>query len=220
METDNEEVQILSSLKHKGKTLRSDDLLAKSHSPFPTVSKDKGQAKEDTPMMEDKNAELKEVGLEVNLDPAGDKAQDGSHLDIDLYFKNGTDYFNKVFLWVQKEITSIKSKQIQEASKIETLEAIGTGKFSSLLDYLGELTIGNAEEIINAQHNSFQILENRVGATEKRIEGVENTTKRIGEKSHKIIKASFDSIKVLISKLESDQGEKVLGIPQILRGGG
>ncbi|XP_059076436.1 uncharacterized protein LOC131875780 [Cryptomeria japonica] len=160
METDSEDVQILSSQKHKGKNLRSEDLGSKSCLPFSNVSKEKGLVGEDTPMKEAKNAELKEVGLEVNFDPVRDKAHDGSHLDIDLYFKNGTNYFNKVFLWVQKEITSIKEKKIQEASKIKTLEAIGTGKFSSLLDYLSNLTkaISNAEEIINAQCNSFQIL--------------------------------------------------------------
>lgn len=164
-------------------------------------------------MKEAKNAESKEVGLEVKLDPVRDKAQDGSHLDIDLCLKNGADCFNKVFLWVQKEITSIKAKQVEEAKKIETLEAIGTGKFSSLLECLSDLTkaINNAEEIINAKHNSFQTLENRARATEKRMEGVEKTLKNIGEQSHKILKATSDYIKVLISKLESDQGEKPFG---------
>lgn len=47
----------------------------------------------------------------MNLDLGGDKAQDGSHLDIELSLKNGTDYFNKVFLLVQKELTTIKVKQ-------------------------------------------------------------------------------------------------------------
>ncbi|XP_057852043.2 uncharacterized protein LOC131062409 [Cryptomeria japonica] len=213
METNNEEVQILSSQKHKGKTLRNEDVGAKSHSPFSTSSKDKGLVGKDTSMKEDKSANFKEVGLEVNLDPMGDKTQDGSHLDIDLSFKNDIDNFNKVFLWVQKEITSIKDKQTQEANKIETLESIGTGNFSSLPDCLSELTkaISNAEEIINAQRNRFQILENRARATEKSLEGVENMLKKIGEQSHKILKTTSESIKVLIIRLESDQVEKASG---------
>lgn len=63
METDSEEVQILSSQKHKGKTMRSEDLGAKRHSPFPTCSKDKGLDGEDIFMKEAKNGKLKEVGL-------------------------------------------------------------------------------------------------------------------------------------------------------------
>lgn len=82
--------------------LRSEELGAKNHSPLPTGSKDqsKGLAWENMPMKEIKIVEWKEVDLEVNLDPMGDKAQDGSHMDIDFYFKNDTYYFNKVFIWV------------------------------------------------------------------------------------------------------------------------
>ncbi|XP_059076594.1 GDSL esterase/lipase At5g03610 [Cryptomeria japonica] len=64
--------------------------------------------------------------------------------------------------------------------------------------------ISNVEEIINAQRNSFQILENRVGATKKRLEEVENKRKNIGEQSHKILKAASESMKVFFSKLDSD----------------
>lgn len=114
METNNEEVQIISIQKKKGKMLRGEDLGAKYRSPLPTNSKDhsKGLVGEDISMKEAKIAEWKEVVLEVNLDPTRDKAQDDSPLDIDLSFKNDTDYFNKVFLWVQKIIKSIKSKQV------------------------------------------------------------------------------------------------------------
>lgn len=180
MEIDSKEVQILSSQNHKRKTLKNEDVGAKNHLPFLTGSYDKGLPGEDTAMKEAKSVDLREVGVEVNLDPTGDKAQDGSHLDIDLCIMNS---FNKVFLWVYKEITSIKAKPTQKANKIETLEAIGTSKFISLLDGLSELTkaITNAKEIINAQRNSFQILENRDGATEKRLERVENMLKNIGE---------------------------------------
>lgn len=127
---------------------------------------------------------LKTINLHLSQQPYHQsKAQDGFHLDIDLCFKNDIDSFNKVFLWVQMEVTSIKPKQTQEAIKIETLEDIGTGKFSSLPDFLSELTkaIRNAKEIINAQHNSFQILQNRAGATKKKMEGFENKLKKIEE---------------------------------------
>ncbi|XP_057832882.2 intracellular protein transport protein USO1-like [Cryptomeria japonica] len=212
MDTESEEVQILSSQKHKRKTLKNEDVQAKNRLPFLIGSKDKVLAREDIAMKEAKSIDVREVGLEVNLDPVGDKVQEGSHLDIDLCIKNGTNSFNKVFLWVQKEIASIKANQTQEASKIETLEAIGTGKLNSLPNCLSELTktISNAEDIINAQHSSFQILENRAGAIEKRLEGVENMLKKIGEQGHKILKATSASMKVLISKIDSDQGDKAL----------
>lgn len=76
METDSEEVQILSSQKQKGKIMRSEYLGAKNHSPFPTHSKDYNKifAGEDTSIKEAKIVESKEVGLEVNLDTVGDKA--------------------------------------------------------------------------------------------------------------------------------------------------
>lgn len=64
---------------------------------------------------------------------------------------------------MHKEIEGIKTKQAQEAGRIETLQALGSRKFNSLPDCLSELTkvIGNVEEIINANHNIFIILENR-----------------------------------------------------------
>lgn len=71
---------------------------AKNCSPLLTGSKDKGLVGEETSMKEAKSANVREVGLEVNLDPMGDKDQEGSHLDIDLCIKNGTDNFKKVFL--------------------------------------------------------------------------------------------------------------------------
>lgn len=55
------------------------------------------------------------------------------------------------------------------------------------------------------------ILENGAGATEKRLEGVENTLKKIGEQSHKILMATSKIMKFLISNIESDQGEKASG---------
>ncbi|XP_059078042.1 ATP-dependent RNA helicase dbp4-like [Cryptomeria japonica] len=64
------------------------------------------------------------------------------------------------------------------------------------------------KEIINANRNNFLSLENRAGATEKRIDGVENTLKKIGEQSHKIFKAASTSMEALISKLENDHGDK------------
>lgn len=164
-------------------------------------------------MKEAHSSDVREVGLEVNLEPAGDKIQEGHHLDINLCIKNGTNSFNKVFLWLQKEITGIKTKQAQEARNIETLEAIGLGKFNSLPEYLSELTkaTSNAKEIINDHRNSFLTLENRAWATEKRLEGVENTLKKIGEQIHKILKAASASMKALINKLENDHGDKAFG---------
>lgn len=74
MKTDIEEVQILSSKKYKRKNLKNEDVGAKNCSPFSTGSRDKGLAGADTAMKEAKSANVREVGLEVNLDPARDKA--------------------------------------------------------------------------------------------------------------------------------------------------
>ncbi|XP_057856259.1 uncharacterized protein LOC131065690 [Cryptomeria japonica] len=65
-----------------------------------------------------------------------------------------------------------------------------------------------SDEIINANQNSFLTLENKAGATKTRLEGVENTLKKIGEKSHKILKATSTCMKGLISKLENDHRDK------------
>lgn len=83
-------------------------------------------------------------------------------------------------------------------------------KFNYLPECLSEPTkaITNVEEIINSHRNSFQILENRAGTIEKRLEGVENTLKKIGEQIHKILKAASASMKALISKLENDHEDK------------
>lgn len=52
-------------------------------------------------------------------------------------------------------------------------------------------------------------MEKRASATEKKLDGVENTLKKIGEQSQKILKAASTSKKALISKLENYQGDKV-----------
>lgn len=101
---------------------------------------------EDTTMKQAQISDVREVELEVNLCTTGDKTQEEHHLDIDLCINNGMDSFKQVLLWIHKEIAGIQTKKAQEVGKIETLQALGLGKFNSLPDCLSELTksIGNA----------------------------------------------------------------------------
>lgn len=87
---------------------------------------------------------------------------------------------------------------------MDTLEVVGIGKLSTLPNYLTELTkaINDVEDITRAYGSQFKIVEDTFNDLEKRVLSHENTLKKIGEQSQKIMKASIDSFSVMISKLE------------------
>lgn len=63
-----------------------------------TNYKDKGLMGEDTTMKEAQSSDVREVGLEVNLETASDKTKEGHHLDVDLFINNSMDSFKQVLL--------------------------------------------------------------------------------------------------------------------------
>lgn len=124
--------------------------------------------------------------------------------------KNGMMDFNKVMEWFYSKKDSLKTKWTKSSKKVDTLEAVGICNLSSLPNYLNELTkaINDVGAITGAYGSEFKDVEARFNELEKRVLSHENTLKKIGEQSQKILKASVDSFRVMMSKLEQIQKEK------------
>lgn len=118
--------------------------------------------------------------------------------------KSGMMEFYKVIDWVYSEMDSSKNKQEDSSRKVDTLEAVETGKLSTLPNYLNEFTkaISNVEDITRAYGSQFKVVEARFNDMEKRVLNHENTLKKIEEQSQKILKAFVESFSLIISKLE------------------
>ncbi|XP_059064714.1 uncharacterized protein LOC131856802 [Cryptomeria japonica] len=141
---------------------------------------------------------LDNTALEINID------RKNSPLTMLNTMKSEMMDLCKVIDWVYSEMDSFKKKQEDSSKKVDTLEFVGTGKLSTLPNYLNELTkaIGDAEAITYAYGSQFKVVEARLNDLVKQVLNHENTLKKIGEQSQIFLKASADNFSVMISKLE------------------